>query len=465
MTLRSLRPAPARGLVLAGTLLVLALALLIAPARASADEIIVRDLNTGSESSIRCWGVTSETWSEVKYKERERSAEKSVKTLEVVRIERTGKDATATNLANAIAELERGNYREAADALRAISGGGWKQNIDTGVRTYKSFSEDDPKGRKRRPPWTSEYAHFYYAKAKYLGGMAAKDNALLQEALLAIDDVAVPGEAGKKTGGFLGRFAGGNSRFFAEAMWIKASVLVALSRFDDANEVFTDLHNQAIRVPLEPRWTYEGKIGPGTIAEAKKELGAAVTAYENAAGTMKLLLKDEQRGWMQGEYGRYFSRANMRVAAVKLKEAEDRKAPSAFASLRAQIKNGMPEALRERGMREGLPPAAVDALVAGARDPIVQAVALNGIGLAYLNEPKPQYERALLAFKAVVVKYFQVPEQPARALYYLAKAAKGAADAASKAKKTEVRDMYMAWQSNAIKTLRNDYPDSPWANR
>ncbi len=433
---------------------------------ALADEIIVRDLNTGATSKIRCWRVTSESWGEVKYKERERSAEKVVKTLEVVDIVRsTDKSVTAENLRNAIAEVERGNYREAADALRAISGGGWKSDLASGERSYNSFSANDPKGRNRRPPWTSEYSHFYYAKALYLLGKQTNDRALIDEARLAIDDVPVPGAEKNKTGGFLGRFAGGNSRFYAEALYLKGHILVALARYDDAGPVFQELHNSAVRVPLEPRWAYEGKAGAGAIAEAKSNPPGAIEGYNGAATTMEFLLKDEQRGWMQWEYGRYYSRARMRVAAVKLKQAEKRKAASAFADLRNWIRQGMPETIRDRAKAKGLPPAAVTALVAGARDPVVQAVALNGIGLAYLNEPRPKYEDALLAFKAVVVKYFQVPDQPARALHYLAKAADGAAKAADAAKKPDVKDMYVTMRDEAVKTLRRDYPDSTWANR
>jgi tetratricopeptide (TPR) repeat protein len=433
---------------------------------AHADEIIVRDLDSGETRSIHCWGVTSETWSEVKYKERERGAEESVPTITVVEIKRTGNDKTAASLESAIAELDRGNYREATDALNALSGGGWKQDQDTGLRRYVSFSTNDPSGRNRRPPWTSEYAHFFYAKALYLNGSSRKDRAVLEEALLAIDDVPVPGGDGKETtGGFLGRFAGGNSRWYPEALDIKANLLVGLGRHDQAAPTFTELHNQAIRVPLEPRWAYAGKIGDGIIAEAKGDATGAEAAYTQAADTMELLLRDEQRRWIQQEYGKYYSRARMQTASVKLRKAEDRKAASAFAELRTFIKAGMPEALRERGMSRGMPPSAIDALVAGARDPAVQAVGLNGIGLAYLNEPKPKYEQALLAFKSVVVKYFQVPEQPARALFYLARAAAGAAKEAESAKKADVRDMYLGIQSHAVETLRRDYAGTSWANK
>ena len=100
-------------------------------------------------------------------------------------------------------------------------------------------------------------------------------------------------------------------------------------------------------------------------------------------------------------------------------------------------------------------------MVAGARDPAVQAVGYNGIGLAYLNEPKPKYEEALVAFKAVAVRYFEDAEQHARALYYLAQAADGAAKQA----KGEAKEMYAAMADQAAKSLRSQHPDSPWARR
>jgi len=436
-----------------------ALALWCSPARA--DEIIVRDLDTGAESSIRAWKVTSESWSEIKYKERERSADRTISpALRVVRIRHSQRSKEAEDLDAAIAELGRKNYREAADALQAISGGGYKTDLETGDRKYVSFSEHDPKGRNKRPPWLSEYSHFYYAQAKYLEGRSKKDRDLLQEALLAIDDLPVPdGEAGQTTGGFLGRFANGNSRFYPDAMAIKANLLVALARYDDAAALFTALHNASIRVPLDPRWSYEGLIGAGTIAEAQGDATSSIEAYNAAATTMKLLLREEARGWMLNQYGRYYSQARMHAAAVMLQTAEKRKAVSAFNKLRAWIKGGQPETLRAQA--GGLPKKAVDALVAGAREPTVQAVGLNGIGLAYLNEPKPKYEEALLAFKAVTVKYFQVPEQHARALYYLAKAAKGAAAQA----KGEARSMYEGMVEQARTMLRGQHPNSPWANR
>jgi len=441
------------GLLWAGVALLLA-------APALADEILVRDLGSGQESSITCYEVTSETWSEVKYKERERSTEKSVPTLTVVGITRNDKSADATNLASAIADIGRRNFKEAARVLQSISGGGWKIDLETGERKYVSFSANDPEGRNKRPSWISEYAHFHYAEAMYLLGEATKDRDAVESAYLALDDVAVPGGKGT-TGGFLGRFAGGNSRFYPDAMALKAKALVQLARYDDAKVVFEELHKAAISIPLDPTWSYEGLIGGGTIAEAKGDLTGAVEGYRGAGTTMEVLLGGETRNYMRQQYGRYYSQARMRVAAVKLLDAEKRKAPAAFADLRSWIKAGMPEEIRAYGKSKGLPKESIDALVAGARDPAVQAVGYNGIGLAYLNEPTPKYEEAMLAFKAVAVKYFQEPEEHARALYYLHEAAAGAAKGA----KGDVQQMYTAMATEALSMLRSQHPESEYARK
>ena len=441
-----------KNLALLGAALLTALAIASGPARA--DEIVVRDLATGQESTVRCFDVTSETWSEVKYRERERGAEKSVPTMTVIAIHHTSdKSKNAQGIEAAMGELDRRNYTEAARQFQGLSGGGWKMDFETNRRTgYVSFAENDPPGRNRRPSWVSEYAQFFYAKAKLLQGQEAKDRQALEDALLAVDDVPVPGGDGKQTtGGFLGRFADGNSRFYPEALWIKSQALVALDRYDDAAKTFTELYQQSGRVPLGPRWAYEGMIGPGLIAEAKGDYTAAVAGYRGAMPTMEVLLERETRSWLMREYGRYRALAHTRVAAVMLKDAEESKSPPKFSNLRSWIQKGSPAEVRTYAAGKGWPKERIDALVAGSRDPNVQAVGLTGMGLAYLNEPQPRYEEALLAFKAVTVKYFQVPEQHARALKYLAEAADGAAKASTK---PEVKQMYETMAREARERLR-----------
>jgi len=443
---------------LTGALLASALVLLAGTSRA--DEIVVRDLATGQESTIPCYAVTSETWAEVKYKERKRSSEKSIPTLTVVRIKRNDKSKAASDLAGAIDTLERGNHAEAANALHDISGGGWTIDLESGDKKYVSFSEHDPSGRNKRPTWISEYAHFYYAKALFLDGVAKKDRDIIKAAWLALADVPVPDGKGT-TGGFLGRFSGGNSRFVPAAMALEAKALMQLGRYDEAGAAFKALHKAALSIPLDPRWAYEGLIGSGAITEAQGNDTGAVETYRGAITTMLVLLGQESRSYMRRRYGVYYSQARMRVARLKLQVAEKRKAAVAFADLRTWIKGGMPEAVRKLGQAKGLPPESIAALVAGARAPLVQAVGYNGIGLAYLRESKPKYVDAMLAFKAVAVKYFEEAEQHARALYYLAQAAEGA----SKAAKGEVRSMYTATAEQALTMLRSQHPGSTWASK
>jgi tetratricopeptide (TPR) repeat protein len=447
--------------LLAGALL--AGGLLAAAAAAHADEITVVDLSSGKESTIHCWGVTSETWSEVKYREREHSAEKSVPTLTVVSIRRADKSTSAQSLRKARADLESGNYKEAADALKDLSGGGPKIDFDTSRRVgFTPFGQGDPRGRGRRPSWISEYAHFFYAKASYLLGTSQGNRQAVEDALLAVDDRPIPGGDGKQTtGGFLGRFAGGNSRFYPEALWIKAHALVELKQYDDAARTFTQLYQAAQQVPLAPRWAYEGMIGPGVINEAKGDLNAARIGYGGAVPTMEVLMERETRPWMMRQYGHYRARAHMRVAAVMLEDAEKSDSPAKYSALRLYIEKGSPKEIRSYAEGKGWPKERVDALVAGARDPDVQAVSLNGLGLAYLHEARPRTEEAMLAFKAVTVEYFQVPEQHARALYYLELAAAQAAQAPGV--KPEVKTMYQNMAAEADKMLHAQHPKSDWA--
>ena len=153
--------------------------------------------------------------------------------------------------------------------------------------------------------------------------------------------------------------------------------------------------------------------------------------------------------------GRWYSRGRTEAARVRLRLAEERKAPAEFEGLRKFLSEGTPEAIDKAS--SALPDPQRRALVEGALDPEVQAVREVGLGLAYLQEKK--YEEAVLAFRAVEVKYFQVPEEHARALFYLAQAADAAAGQAT----GEAKKLYESWRDDAQKRLKEEYPNSPWA--
>ena len=437
--------------------------LFAAPTSAHADEITYMDPETCAETTVRVEEITSETWTVVEYREKAKGPLMSVPTSLLVKIKRdTAGGAQVRELQNAIGELRRGNLAEARRALKVLSGGGFKQNLESGKLEYQSFSQNDPPSKRKRPPWSSEYAHFFYAKALFEEGLQRSDDELLQHAYLALVDQADPGgrkdEKGKPlmTGGYLTRFAGGNSRWFADATILAARTLVAQGKYDEAAKLFKQLGDQAIANDIGPQWAYEAKLGPGRIAEAQGKYVQAINAYKDTASFMRLLLPRETRGCFRRLIGRLHSRARMQAAGIMLQRAEKNRSPAEFAELRDFINESTPEAL-ERKYRT-LPSAQRKALVEGALDPQVQAVMQNGLGLAYLQEEK--FEEAILAFRAVEVKYFQVPEEHARALHYLAQAAD---KAANKASGEEARTLYQKYRDDARGRLKAKYPNSRWA--
>lgn len=434
----------------------LALAL-AGPGLVHADEIVYRDPQTCEEITVPAHEIVSETWTDVKYRQKARGPELSVPAALIVDVRRTGTDSQIEELLNSIGELERGNVTDARRQLEILSGGGYRVNLDTGKLEYKSFATNDPTGRRKRPPWTSEYAHFFYAKALYLEGIAKKDKELLQQAYLALVDQKAPGDDEKevRTGGFLGRFNGGNSRWYPEAMLLVARTLVGLDRYDEAARAYKALADQALAVDIGPQWAYGAKLGPGVVAEARGKDLDAINAYTDTANFMRLLLRNETRGCFRRDIGRLFSMARMKAAGVMLRRAEKNRSPAEFQDLREFIEQSTPDALKRQF--KNLPAAQREALVEGARDPVVQAVMQNGLGLAYLQEGK--LEEAILAFRSVQVKYFQVPDEHARALHYLAQAAGAAAEQAT----GEARTLYESYRDMALERLRSLYPKSPWS--
>ena len=436
---------------------------------ALADEIIVVDLDTGAKSRMRVHKVMSETWSEIKYIERPKARQKSVPTLTVVEIRRSDRSKDATDLANAMADLARGNYSDAATVFQNVCGGGFRDDAATGERTYTSFSAADPDNKRKRPTWTSEYAHYHYVKALLETAKAEKDLALFDEVLMALVDREYEAQeetpSGKmktvkrKSGGFLDRFKGGNSRFYPHAMLAKAEALVGLGKFKEAQAAYDELGTEAGKAQLHPRWTYEALLGKGVIAQAQGDSPKAEIAYEGASAVMVNRMKTEQRQVILEAYGRLYSLGRTRVAEARLANAEKRNAPSAYKELRGYIQAGNPEALKIK--HSTLSSKALKALIAGARHPKAQAVGLNATGLAYFFAEK-NYDEALTAFKSVAVKYAGDPDQTSRAYFYIAKAAEAAANGA---KNAEIKKMYVDMKDEARRVLRTQYRDSKWAKK
>ena len=431
--------------------LVAAVLLAALPSIARADEIVHKDPETCELITDQAEEIVAETWTEVVYRDRARGPEKVVPAALVVEVRRDAGDSKQVRgLLGAIRTLERGDLAEARETLRVLSGGGFDQNLEDGSLIYKDFTANDPPGRNKRPPWTSEYAHFNYAKALYLEGLARGDKDLLKQAYYALVDQKAP-EGDGKTGGFLGRFDGGNSRFYPEAMHLAAMSLLKQGNYEKAAKAFQDLEEKSIALDIGPRWAFEAKIGQARIAEAQGKHLDAINAATDTANFMKLLLQKEERPCVRRELGRLFSEARMYAADVMLQQAEANRSPAEFRRLRTFIEEGMPEALRVS--LSTLPESQRLPLVEGAMSPRVQAVAQLGLGLALLQEKK--YEEALYAFRAVEVKYFEEPTVHAKALRYLAQAS----DAAAKQSSGAARALYEKYRDDAEARLKKEYPN------
>lgn len=414
---------------------------------ARADEIRYLDPATCAPTSKTVADIVEENWLQVSFRVKAGQAVERVDTRLVLDIKRSAEDAQATAYRAAVSELDSGNAEAARSAFAAVAGGGRTVDPGTGKAEYKPFAPEAGKAK-----WYVGYAIYHYALASYRDGVAKGDKQLLEDALRALD-----ADSGEEKG-YLARYKEGKNRWYADALLLKAQTLLALDRADQAAAAFDALYQKSITTPIGARFAYEAKLGPGRVAEAKKDLTGAETAYEAAAAAVQSLLEQTTDPCSRRDYGRYYNEARMEKARVMREAAEKEGSAAAFGRLRTFLQQGTPEALKAK--LAGKPAEVIDAVMAGALAPTVQAVAQNGIGLAFLAEKK--YSEAVFAFAQVRVKYFSVTAEVPRALYYLAKAADGAAAAATK---PEGKALYQAQAKGARDELQKDWRGSTWATK
>ncbi len=434
--------------------------------RALCDEVQIRRVNPDTAEPVteKIAEVTDENWVEVSYRAAERAPIKKIPTRLVIDVRRITDDPQAASFQGAMEDLLGGRFADAALAFQNVGGGGPRMD-DNGRPVFRPFGGGEASGpgeKAGKPRWYTEYAHFWYAYAAWKDGVAkggatvAEGKTILENALRALDadkpksrngDVEVPAEKG-----FLVRFREGKSRYYADALLLRANLLADLGRHDDADAAFDALYQKSLQAPIGVRWSYEAKVGTGRVAALKGIATEAESRYESAAAAVESLFATAPDQATRVELGRFYNEARMRKAQVMLEAAERDKSPAAYARMRDFLVGGTPDALRKRF--SGKPPEVVDAVVAGAMSPTVQAVAQNGIGLAFLAEKK--HVDALFAFAAVRIKYFQVAQEVPRALYYLAQAADAAGDAAPKA---EAKAAYKALAAATRDELKKSYKD------
>lgn len=421
------------------------LSALVATAPAAyAEDIRHLDPSTCAPVTTVASEIVEENWLQISYRVRAGQPVQRIETRFVLDIKRPGDDPQAAAYAAALAELEGGAFEAARTGFASVGGGGRSMDPATGRVEFKPFPPDAGKAR-----WHLGYSIYHYALASYREGIARKETQLLEDALRTLD-ADKPDEKG-----YLVRYKEGRNRWYADAMLLRAQVLVALGRHDEAATAFDALYQRGVTTAIGVRFAYEAKLGAGRIAEAKGELAAAETAYEAATSATQSLLEQAQDPCSRADLGRFYNETRMEKARILRQAAEKEGSSAAFGRLRTFLEQGTPEALRQR--LSGRPAPVVDAVLAGALAPSVQAVAQNGIGLAHLAEKR--YSDAIWAFTQVRIKYFSVADEVPRALHYLAKAADAAAAATTR---TEAKTLYQEQAAVARKELAERWKGSPW---
>lgn len=441
------RPASALAALAAASALLVGI-VAFAPA-ARADEI--RYLNPATCETVveKIADVTEESWTTIGYRVKAGAPIKRIETRYLVELTRDANDSQSNAFRSAAQELRSGNFGGARAGFGQVAGGGRTTDPDSGKITFKPF----PAAEGGKAKWYVDAAQYHYALASYREGLAKNDLTLVSEALRALDNDA----AGEK--GFLARYKEGRSRWYADAWALKGDCQLALKNFDDAAATYDALYQKLLTTPaIGARYASRAKLGVGRIAEAKGSMSEAATAYDAAAAALQSLLEQAQDACSRADLGRFFNEARMQKARIMLDAATKNDAPTDFAELRKYLETGTPDGLRQRFA--GKPKEVVDAVIAGALSPAVQAVAQNGIGLAFLREKR--YSEAVYAFVNVRIKYFGEADEVPRALYYLGEAAEAAAKGSTR---PEAKSLYQAQADAARAELARAWPDSPWAKK
>ena len=420
-------------------------------ATAAADEIRVLDGATCEQKTLRVFEVTDENWVEIRFRPAQNKPLDKVDTRLVLDIRRGETDPQVVAFRAAEADFARGNFASARQGFATIAGGGWVKDPQNDQYSFKPFP---PAEAGKAPKWYSIYSQFFFARAAFAEGKAKGDKALIGHALRALETDT------NTEKGFLARTKEGKSRWYADALLLRADCLLELGRYADAATAYDDLFQKSIQNPaIGAKWTYQAKIGPGRIAEEQGDGAKAEGEYAAAAAAVQGAMATAPDACARRDLGRFYCEAKMRAASIILRSAEKANSAAEYERLNNYLqKNLSPDALRSQ--LAASQPAVVEAILQGAMAPNVQAVVSNGNGLSYLFKKK--WVDALFAFNEVRVKHYSVREEVPRALYYLAKAADGAAQEATKA---DAKALFKGQADAARQELQRSWQGSPWASK
>jgi hypothetical protein len=301
---------------------------------------------------------------------------------------------------------------------------------------------------ERVDPWHNMYATFYLVECRYRMGKAG-DAAKFQAALDTIAEfrkrteakdggkvkMQVPGEKGQMFEGDV--YGWGDNQLSPEVGLLEGRIHAAMKNVDAAKAAYDAVIESTKKRPLPPH-LLAAAVNEKAEVEAEGLASDKQEALHRAAGnTLASLGGQQPDAYGRGVLSRAANRALLRGADLLLASAEQ-KAASWDLPL-----------TRYRQLRDN----------EGRNDPVLRIGAEAGIGIC-LTE-KGEGEEAYKTLLRVVVEGYQHPEQMARALFYLGKAAPLYAAAIEKAggNGAFLREEGPRWWAD----LKERYPTSKWA--
>jgi hypothetical protein len=301
-------------------------------------------------------------------------------------------------------------------------------------------------------PWANMYGQYYLIQARLKLGEAGNE-AKLNEALDAIAqfrkrsetksrakiDMTVPDYKGGSRSARV--FGWGSNRLSPYVDLYEARVLAALKQDAKAIIAYDKLTEVAVRGNLSPILLRDAVLEKATLEAAGKEAQAQESIYRSAGTKLRSYANRQP-----DSFGRQLL---TRAANRALLQGADLLFESALAG-----KYGIAVPLeRYENLRDSSDAKADPALLIGAK---------TGVGMC-LAEKGGNGQKAYDSLLAVVLTGFDHPEQVARALYYLSKAAPQYADEVEKGggSGSFLRDEADRWKND----LKERYPASKWAKK
>jgi len=313
-------------------------------------------------------------------------------------------------------------------------------------------TEKGTKGQEKTEaiaPWHNMYAMFHLIEARYRLGRDGKRPEMLQAALSDIDafekrsgskygrkvEMDVPGREGSVLSKKI--FSWGESRLTANVMLYKARILAALGKTAEADAAFDAALDHLKKARLSPILMTRCVMEKAELGALGKESEAQETLFRDAGTKLSGLAGGQPDAFGRGVMRSAANLALLRGADLLLDSAREGKL------------SYDPPLERYETLKAGK----------GANDRALYMGAQAGIGIC-LTE-KGEGEKAYQALLEVVVHGHEYPDQMARALYYLARAAPLYAKAVDAAGGNG--EFLRAEGARWVQDLQARFPTSEWA--